>query len=62
MVTATIRDRLQVAREAEERIRTAGSPEQLRQVFLDFYGRLGWRVLCRVWALGQPAEKALRLE
>lgn len=55
-------ERLEVAREADERIRAAGSVEQLRQVFVDYYGRLGWRALCRMAFLDQPAEKALRLE
>ena len=43
-------------------MRSADSIEQLRQVFVDYYGRLGWRVLCRMAFLGQAAERALRVE
>ena len=63
MVTATPTiDRLRVAQEAEGRIRDAADLEELRGVFVQYCGLLGWRALCRMWALRQGAAKALRVE
>lgn len=62
MVTATVTDRLQAAREAQERIGQAGSIDELREAFQDHYGRLGWKVLCRMFVLHQTPEEALRLK
>ena len=62
MVIATATDRLQVAREAEERIGRATSIDELRQAFQDYYGHLGWKVLCRMFVLHQTPAEALRLQ
>ena len=55
-------DLLLVAREAQERMAGATSVDELRGVFLNLYRILGWRVLCRIFALHQTPEEALRLQ
>lgn len=52
---------LPLAREVEARLAQAGSIEELRYAFEESYGRLGWRVLCRLFVLHQTPEEALRL-
>ncbi len=62
MVTATVTDRLQVAREAQGRIGQATSIDELRDTFAELYRVLGWKVLCRMFVLHQTPEEALRLK
>ena len=55
-------ERLPAAREAEKRIAQAATVDELRQAFQDYYGHLGWKVLCRITILHQTPEEALRLK
>ena len=54
-------DLLVDAQEAQERIASSTNIDELRNVFLDLYRLLGWRVLCRIFILHQTPEEALRL-
>ncbi len=53
---------LPIARAAEERISQAGDIEELRYAFEAFYGKLGWKALCRMFVLYQTPAEALRLK
>jgi len=53
-------DRLQLAREAQRRLQSSTTPEELRDTWRAFL-HLGHRVLGRL-LLGQSVERALRID
>jgi hypothetical protein len=61
MAEKPLEERIELARRVAVELKAAATANDVKRIFRSNYGILGWRIICRMFALDQDVETAMRL-